>query len=115
MRTPSWDRFGLELVVSATIISPKLKTELNMIGTYSPAETQLKSSYIIALKIAHMPPSRKWLVDVHSADWPLRDVADDVLALVDIPARPSRVRHLELILQMAWFQVVIEIDGFTCA
>eukprot|EP00435_Cladocopium_sp_Y103_P013630 s1245_g3.t1 len=32
----------------------------------------------------------KWLVDVHSADWPLRDVADDVLALVDIAARPSR-------------------------
>lgn len=32
----------------------------------------------------------KWLVDVHSADWPLRDVADDVLALVDIATRPSR-------------------------
>eukprot|EP00913_Durusdinium_trenchii_P032365 g30305.t1 len=25
----------------------------------------------------------KWLVDVHSPDWPLRDVAEDILALVD--------------------------------
>lgn len=38
---------------------------------------------------------RKWLVDVHSPDWPLRDVVDDVLSLVDIAAKPSRVGILE--------------------
>ncbi|CAK9028385.1 Oxygen-independent coproporphyrinogen-III oxidase-like protein [Durusdinium trenchii] len=31
----------------------------------------------------------KWLVDVHSPDWPLRDVAEDILALVDVAPRPS--------------------------
>ncbi len=34
-------------------------------------------------------------MDVHSPDWPLRDVVDDVLALVDIAAKPSRVGVLE--------------------
>lgn len=34
-------------------------------------------------------------MDVHSPDWPLRDVVDDVLSLVDIAAKPSRVGILE--------------------
>eukprot|EP00931_Biecheleriopsis_adriatica_P050360 TRINITY_DN2914_c0_g3_i1.p1 TRINITY_DN2914_c0_g3~~TRINITY_DN2914_c0_g3_i1.p1 ORF type:complete len:2335 (+),score=602.05 TRINITY_DN2914_c0_g3_i1:435-7007(+) len=32
----------------------------------------------------------KWLVDVRSRSWPLHDVADEVLKLVDIPARPNK-------------------------
>ncbi|CAJ1400380.1 unnamed protein product [Effrenium voratum] len=31
----------------------------------------------------------KWLVDVRS-DWPLRDVVEDVLPLVEVPTRPSK-------------------------
>ncbi|CAE7453744.1 unnamed protein product [Symbiodinium sp. CCMP2592] len=32
----------------------------------------------------------KWLVDVRSPDWPLRDVVDDVAALVDFSPMPSK-------------------------
>ncbi|CAE7215185.1 unnamed protein product [Symbiodinium sp. CCMP2456] len=34
--------------------------------------------------------NRKWLVDVRSPDWPLRDVVDDVAALVDFSPTPSK-------------------------
>ncbi|OLQ02681.1 hypothetical protein AK812_SmicGene14464 [Symbiodinium microadriaticum] len=34
--------------------------------------------------------NRKWLVDVRSPDWPLRDVVEDVAALVDFSPTPSK-------------------------